>query len=348
MKWLTIEFSVLLLFFAAFLVTPLNTPGQFGTTGNPVSLTGTVFSSPGNQRIEHATVRLCDSGGNLIEQSLTTDSGEFGFRGIEHGTYILKVDAAGYQAAEINVDLNFASDRGLRVELKPLETGQPAADAPRSTVSAHETSMPQRSRDLVSAGRKKLYLERNPQASLSDFEHALAKAPGYYEAYYEIGMAHVQLAQLQDAEKSFRKAVEISSDRYGDADVALGTMLVEKGSAAEGEKCIRRGLALNSASWMGHFELGKLEFDQNRLDDARKSAEQARSLAPSAPVVYRLLANIHLKQKDYPAVLQDIDAYVKLDPNSPAGVRAKQMREEISRKIAAQSDAPAPAPSKPQ
>jgi hypothetical protein len=71
----------------------------------------------------------------------------------------------------------------------------------------------------------------------------------------------------------------------------------------------------------------------NHLADAQKSGEQARALAPGAAVVYRLLSNVHLQEKDYPSLLEDIDAYIKLDPESPAGVRAKQMREDVEKKI---------------
>jgi regulator of sirC expression with transglutaminase-like and TPR domain len=69
------------------------------------------------------------------------------------------------------------------------------------------------------------------------------------------------------------------------------------------------------------------------VDDAEKLAEQARSLAPNFPSVYRVLANIHMRQKNYPAVLHDIDAYLQLDPNSPAGARAKQLRDEVRQKM---------------
>ncbi len=47
--------------------------------------------------------------------------------------------------------------------------------------------MPKAARDLVDSGKEKLYAGKNPQKALSDFESAVAKAPGYYEAYYQIG-----------------------------------------------------------------------------------------------------------------------------------------------------------------
>jgi lipoprotein NlpI len=58
------------------------------------------------------------------------------------------------------------------------------------------------------------------------------------------------------------------------------------------------------------------------------AAEQAATLATAQPVVYRLLAVIHLRQKDYPALLADLDAYLRLDPDSPAGLRAKELRAQ--------------------
>ena len=85
---------------------------------------------------------------------------------------------------------------------------------------------------------------------------------------------------------------------------------------------------------MGFFELGKLELNRDRLGSSLQSAERARVLSPNSPVVYRLLANIHLRQKNYGDLLADLDAYLKLDPSSSAGVRAKEMREQIQRELA--------------
>jgi tetratricopeptide (TPR) repeat protein len=102
---------------------------------------------------------------------------------------------------------------------------------------------------------------------------------------------------------------------------------------SEGEKTIRRGIELSPDSWLGHYELGRALLNEERIEDAEKAALQARSLAPNAAIVYRLLSNVHLRQKNYPALLGDLDAYLKLDPDSPAGIRAKQMREEVQQKI---------------
>src|SRR5208337_2882026 len=301
------------------LITPSRAVSQF--EHNTATIIGIVLTEENNQRIEQAMVRLCDGGGNLIGQANTTEDGEFAFRGLQRGPYILTFEANGFEKAEIHLDLSFASDRGMTVYLKRAVKESAAAPA-GPTVSAHELSMPEAARNLVASGEKKLYVDKNPEAGLKDFQRAVAVAPGYYEAYREIAMAYLTMGKGDEAQENFRKSIELSQDTYGDADVGLGTLLVEKGDVDAGEKAIRRGVELNPNFWMGFYELGKLDLHRDRLDLALISAERARTLAPSTPIVYRLLANIHMRQKNDTALLGDLDAYIRLDPDSPAGLRA--------------------------
>src|ERR1700678_719894 len=317
-----------------FALLPHQALAQRGIAGstNTVSVTGTVFSDSHNQRVSQASVRLCDSGGNQVSETVANGSGEFFFRGINRTTYILSVSANGFQSQDVHLDLSFGSDRGMSVYLKPLPGNSPAP-APASSVSTHEMSMPQKARDLVAAGEKKIYQAKNPQGGLQDLEQAIAIAPGYYEAYYQTAMAYVSLGKSAEAEKAFRQSIDISGDKYGEAAVGLGALLVNSGNSAEGEKDIRHGIELNPNFWLGYYELGRVLLSQKNFADAGKAGEQARSLAPGSPIVYRLLSNVHLSEKNYSALLQDLDAYIKLDPESPAGVRAKELRMQVAQKV---------------
>ena len=321
------------LFFFLALVTPARALSQFGS--NTVTVSGVVLTEGDNQRIEHVTVRLCDTGGNLIEQTITPDSGQFTFRRVQRGRYILTFEASGFQNADLHLDLSFNSDKGVTVYMKPV-VAESASAPPGFTISAHELSMPRAARELVDSGRKKLYAEKNADAGLKDFEQAVTIAPGYYEAYREMALAYVTLSKPADAMKNLRKSIEVSNDSYGDADIGLGTLLVEKGELDAGEKTLRRGIELNPNSWIGFYELGKLDFDRDQLASALERAKRAKVLSPTTPIIYRLLANIHLRQKDYRDLLDDLNEYIKLDPDSPAGVRAQQMRGQVEREAAKQ------------
>jgi Tfp pilus assembly protein PilF len=327
-------------FLLLFLSCPLKSFAQLGSTQKPVTLTGTVYTETGNHTVMQAYVRLCDSGGNQLQQFITQDSGDFFFRGIGRGTYILQVSANGFESNETHVDLSFSSDRGVVVYLKPLasNTSEPTRAA---SVSSHEMSMPKQARELVTQGKKELYADKNAQDALNKFKSAVAVAPTYYEAHYEIAVADLALGNKIDAEASLKKSIELSRDKYAEADVGLGTMMLDRGDVAQGEKLVRRGLEISPDYWLGHYELGRALFSENKVPEALQSADQAKSLAPSAAIVYRLLSNIHLQQKDYPALLADIDAYIKLDPDSPAGVRAKELRQQIAQKVDSVKPTPA-------
>ena len=204
--------------------------------------------------------------------------------------------------------------------------------------------MPAKARDLMESGKRKLYEDKNSAGGMGDFQQAISLAPGYYEAHYQLAMAYLSLGNGGEAEKSFRKSIEVSGDKYGEADVRLGTILLDQGKATEGEKAIRRGIQLDPSFWLGYYELGRALLNQKRIRDAQDSAKHAQLLAPGTAIVYRLLANIHLQQKDYAALLQDIDEYLRLDPESPAGLRAKELRAQIQQKMATDNPAAAAKP----
>jgi tetratricopeptide (TPR) repeat protein len=296
------------------------------------TLSGNVYYQDTGAPAEHISVGLSDSQGEQHSPAITSASGFFEFRGLNLGSFEIDIDVRGYQPVRQSVDLVLTSTRGLAIYLKPLADHK-TVNA-KGQVSAHELSMPQHARDLVQAGKKKLYEDKDAQGALQDFEDAVTLAPGYYEAVYETGMAQLALANLAEAERSFRKSIEMSGDRYGEAEVALGALLLNRGETEAAEERIRRGVELNSVYWLGFYELGRAELVRDHVSEALKSAEQARSLAPDAPLVYRLLTKIHLRKQDYQAALGDLDAYLKLDPDSPLGIRAKQLRAQVAQKVA--------------
>jgi tetratricopeptide (TPR) repeat protein len=329
---------------ALLLTVPRGTAAQFAaSSANTVSMTGTIYSEDAKRPVEHANVRLADGGDNLLEESITNDSGNFSFRGLRRTNYKLTVDAVGYKVYSASIDLSFMSDRGMSIYLIP-NPKDPANASAASSVSAHEMSMPQKARDLMASGEKKLYVDKSAQAALLDFQQAVSIAPGFYEAYYQLGMAFLTLGTRADAEKSFRKSIEVSNDKFGEPVIGLASFLIDSGDLAQSEKMTRHGLELSPNSWFGYYQLGRLLFAEKKIADAQKSAEQARSLSPDSAIVYRLLSNIHLSQKNYPALLEDLDAYIKLDPASPAGLRAKEIREQVAQQLSTDKLTPASSP----
>ena len=307
-------------------------------------LNGNVYYAVGNKPAENVTVQLQSSEGNLIAPIQTDANGWFEFRGLARVEYVIAIYVDGYEPVMFQVDLLFTSSRGNVIYLKPRSADSDKDNQRRasaSSVSAHELSMPPKARALMESGKKKTYTDKNPEGGLKDFQGAIVIAPNYYEAYYQCGMANVILARWEEAATNLRKARDVSGDRYGEADIGLGTLLLDKADYAGGEQAIRRGLELSPGAWIGHYELARALLNQNKIEGAEKAVLQARSLSPNAAIVYRLLSNVHLRQKNYPALLEDLEAYLRLDADSPAATRARELREEVKQRIAAGKAEPA-------
>jgi tetratricopeptide (TPR) repeat protein len=304
-----------------------------------LSLSGNVYYADTQAAAENITVELRDAAGSLLAPQSTSVSGAFDFRQLPRNSYVIAIQVSGYERIEEAVDLSFTSVHGLAIYLKS-DAKRPPGPQP-GNVSAHELSMPQKARNSMAAGKKKLEQDKDAAGALENFQKAVSDAPDYYEAYYQIGMAYLALDKRNDCEVNFRKSIELSNDKYSEAEVGLGTLMLDRNDSAGGEKAVRRGIELNPNYWLGHYELGRALLNENELPGALRSAEQAKSLAPSAAIVYRLLSNIHLRQKDYPALLADLDAYLKLDPDSPAGKRANQLRERVAQKVDSTKTPPA-------
>jgi tetratricopeptide (TPR) repeat protein len=289
-------------------------------------ISGRVYDAQTEQSVRGVELTLREPGGAIRAQIQTGGSGHFEFGNVSRGDYEIVARATGYDLFSMSLTVGGGATRGMTIYLK--RTASEQARTP-SSVSAHELSMPQRARDLMLSGKKKIFFDKNLEGGLEDFESAVRITSDYYEAYYQIAMTLYALGKRDEAERNFRKSIELSKDMYGEPVIGMGTILLDKGDAEGGEKMIRRGLEQSPHFGLGYYELGRAYLDEERIPEAKRAAEQARSLMPSGAVVYRLLANIHLRNKEYFAFLEDIDAYLKIDPDGPGAVQAKAMRTKV-------------------
>ena len=303
-----------------------------GQTAAAADIVGVVYSEGSNERVAHASVWLYTAGGVRAGEAVTNDRGEFAFQNAPVGPCVLKIAADGFTPLEMDITADFHSSTGISFFLRPAKKS--AGEGPGgSAISAHELSMPASPRKLVDSGKKKLYAGQNPEAALRDFQSAIDKAPDYYEAYYQIAMAYLSLKNPAEAEANLKKSVDLSNQSYAEGMLALASLQLGRHDAADGEPLLRRALELNPNSWVGQYELGKLELYRMHLDAALDAATKAESLAPNQPKVYHLMSLIHLRQNNYQAAVADLDAYIKLDPDSLDGQTAKQIRADTKRKL---------------
>jgi tetratricopeptide (TPR) repeat protein len=157
----------------------------------------------------------------------------------------------------------------------------------------------------------------------------VAAFPSYYEAYLKLGVANYRLNSLPEAEQSLKKAIEVSSNKYLAPLYLLADLYNGQRRYREAEPLARQAAELNNSSWHGQFELARALVGLKRGVEAEASALKSRELKPDNAPVYLVLANAHMLEQNYSAVVQDFDSYLKLEPKGPLSDSIRQRRERL-------------------
>ena len=194
------------------------------------------------------------------------------------------------------------------------------------TVSVRQLRIPAKARQAYDRGLQHLS-KQDPAGSVSEFDKALEKWPDFYEAYYERGIAELQLRHHGDALESFQRAIDLSGGRYAPASFGYALALVRAGNPHDAEAIVRRGLELASTP-DGHVVLSVVLIELHRLDEAEKSAREALLLGGrGSNQAYHALAGIHAEKGDYRAEAQDLQTYLRLEPAAADRQRLTEIRE---------------------
>ena len=210
--------------------------------------------------------------------------------------------------------------------------GAPAASTSNYVVSVQELKMAGKARKAFDQGTR-LLLKGDPAGSLPYFQRAIAEYSGHYKAYYNMGIAHYRLGHIAEAEQALQKSINLTGGAYGPPQFAMGMVLCEEQDFRQAETVIERGLDVDPGSATGKYFLGWAQFALNHLVDAERSVRQALLRKANFADAYFLLARIHQRQNNAPAVVEDLNAYLKLDPNSRGNVQAKVLLEKTQQAL---------------
>ena len=285
-------------------------------------------------QLDNARVELHSFAGGVAGTAFTSGSGGFQLDNVAEGEYTLVVDRVGYQVASVPVEVQNVSVYGVQVELlRAADGGTPVNNGP-STVSLRELSIPRKAHDDMEKGMALLYGKSDYQGSLKPFEKATQEYPDYYEAYAQIGIAYMKLADAGNSEKAFRKSIEVSQERYPDAYIGLAELFLRGGRFADAESLSRKAAEIDSHSWQGHSQLARILLGLHRPSEAETSALAAVALRPDDADLYLVLANVHDQLRNESALLEDLNHYLKLAPTGPFAEQARLERDKVQQALA--------------
>jgi tetratricopeptide (TPR) repeat protein len=287
------------------------------------TISGTVFLPGNNQPASQVAVSLRSHDAGIFRSFLTDYDGHFEVQGLPSATYEISIEEQGYEPFRTTAQLEGSS---LKLELHLIPSTPPPALRNANTVSVRELMIPGKAKEeyrkgLVSLAKKELV------QSLSHFTRAVKAFPGYFEAFYHQGIVETSLGHNEEAMQAFQTAVNLSGGRYARAEFGIGYLYYLQGNAGAAETITRRGLELDPNSADGYVILGLTLLQQNRTDEAEKSAREALVRNPNEADAYLVLADTCARRQNYEEQVQDLDTYLRLNPNGPASKRVHEVRE---------------------
>src|SRR5215472_8915656 len=295
-------------------------------TGGTIS--GTVFLPGSNEPASQVAVSL-----------KSHNVGRFEVQGLPAGMYEITIEEQGYQTYRSTAEFD-GSALKLDLHLASLGPSQPVQSA--NTVSVRELAIPGKAQEEYRKGLVSL-AKRELANSLKHFASAVRAFPGYFEAIYHQGIVETDLGHQEAAMQDFQMSAELSGGRYARAQFGMGYLYYLQGNAAQAESITRRGLELDPDSADGYVILGMTLLRLDRTDEAEKSAREALLRDPNHAVAYLVLADTCARRQNYQEQIQDLDIYLKLDPNGTASKRAREVREvakQILNRTQSQNEVP--------
>jgi len=298
-----------------------------GATDGVIS--GTVLSKLDERPVEQAAVSVRSHSLGVFRSILTDYDGRFEVRGLSPGTYEVEVEQPGYESLQTKAQFE-GSPVKLVLHLMASKISQPFRN--NNMVSVQELKVPDKARNEYRKGLE--CMGKNDAAgSLGHFAKATQAYPGYFEAFYHMGAVETKLGRLTEAREAFQTAIDLSGGKYAWAEFGFGYVLYLQGKTDEAEAVLRRGLEVDENSPDGYTILGMTLLRLNRLEEAEKCARQALLHKPSFSQAYLVLADVYAHRREFRAQLQNLDAYLQLEPNGAASDLVHHAREVALRMV---------------
>lgn len=290
------------------------------------SPSGQVLFAADSRPIHHARVEFVDTSSGRASSTLTDKKGKFEFSSLPSADYRVTVTAPACERLETTVKVAAYPDRSATPLVFQLRLAwQPPVPINDGSVSVHELRMSGKAASAFEKGVR-LLQKGDLQGSLAYFQLALAKDPGYYRAYHDLGLVYLQLGDIARAADDFQKSIDLTNGGYAPSEFAMAIILCQRQQFDQAERLIQNGLAMDPGSALGKYFLALVQLAMNQPAEAEKSAREALWRSADQADAHILLAKILEATHNPRAVIAEASAYLKLEPHGALESEATELR----------------------
>jgi len=161
-------------------------------------------------------------------------------------------------------------------------------------------------------------------------EKALTIWPRYAEALILRALIernqHSPGLALTDAEK----AIDYDPN-YGKAYLVLGCVYNDLNRFDDAISTLDHGITIAPDNWQGYYEMGRAMLSKGNFDGALRQVDKGSALAHSDyPPIHLVKGFAYLGLKNQSAALVELEAYLKLAPNTETASHVKQVLNQLT------------------
>jgi predicted Zn-dependent protease len=281
---------------------------------------GTVKDEAG-QPIKGATVTAENGSASPSSFTATTDDkGRFGMIGLRTGQWAFTVQAPGFVADGLRMDVRTVGAPNPPIEVKLKKAAAPPPSA------LGNTAPKDLQQELLSADA--LYNAQQWDQAITAYRAILERTPA-------LTVINLQIAAAYRNKRDYDKAIAaysdlLKSDPNNDrAKIGIGMTNLEKGDIAGAEAALTQAAEGLSPTREVFYNLGEVKFAKGDADEAAKWYEKAVALDPNWGKPLLKLALVQLNKGDKDATIKSLERVIAADPTSPEATQAKAVIEQL-------------------
>jgi Tfp pilus assembly protein PilF len=276
-----------------------------------------------------ASVALQGSDFPYRADTLSDLGGRFRFRSLDPGTYtvIVFLPGRGEVRRTVSITPSHADRRGRIAVTIPFDPSGEGIEA-AGTVSARQLQIPGRAWSEFRKAQDRLR-ERDEEGANRHLLKAVEIAPGFVEAWNNLGTNAYQTRRYEDAEKYFREALRWEPGAYSPV-VNLGGTLLSLKRYEEALPYNRHAVEQRPDEALPHSQIGLNYLHLGDDEKALRHLKEARRIDPSHFSFPQLnLALIYTRRGEREAAIGELEDFLARHPDSGNAPAARKWIEAL-------------------
>lgn len=262
-----------------------------------------------------------------------SNSGSLGSFGGEKNLSGCEIRAVlpGYRSESINLSMHRAFDNPNVGTIIMHRIG----GVQGTTISYASLNAPKDAQRAFEKGLEATKKEKQPEAEKL-FRKAVELYPKFATAWYELGRIEEGRGQAKEAAEDYRKSAD-ADPKYVSPLLNLSNMAARSSDWAQTLDLTDKALKLNGIEFpQAYYYNAIANFNLRHLDDAEKSAREAIKLdtRKNLPKSDQLLAAILMEKQDYPGAAKSMRAYLSANPQAKDAVQVRAQLAEVEKALA--------------